>query len=363
MAWYAGRRWSRQELAAMVGDPAQIAGARAAVLAEGKADGVRAVDISTGSGLTFTVLPGRGMDIAHASYRGKALSFLSGTGVTAPAYYEEPGAAWLRTFYAGLLTTCGITTCGAPSIDQGKHFGLHGRMANAAAENLSIEQDWQGEEYEIRVSGTVREATAMMENMTLRRTVQTRLGAKGFRLSDTVVNRGFEPQPLMLLYHFNYGFPLLSPKARIVGPISRTEPRDEEARRDRGIEECLRFPEPVPGYQEKVFFHTMAAQADGRTFIALVNRDCGDGTPLGIVARWNTKELPVLTEWKMPRRGFYVLGLEPGTVTPIGRGPLREKGELPFLAGQESYSVTIDFEVLDSAAEIEAIEKEAARVL
>lgn len=363
MAWYAGRKWSRQELAGLVGDPAQIAGARASVLSDGKAEGVRAVEVSTGSGLVFTVLPGRGMDIAHASFKGKALSFLSGTGVTSPAYYEEPGAAWLRTFYAGLLTTCGITNCGAPSVDQGRPFGLHGRMSNAAAENLSIEQDWQGDEYEIRIAGTLRETTAMMENMSLRRSVQTRLGAKGFRLCDTVSNRGFDPQPLMLLYHFNYGFPLLSARSHIVGPILRTDPRDEEARRDRGVEECLRFPDPAPGYQEKVFFHTMAADADGRTFIALVNPDCGDGTALGIVARWNTKELPVLTEWKMPRKGFYVVGLEPGTVTPIGRGPLREKGALPLLAGQESSTVTIDFEVLDSAREIEAIEKEAARRL
>jgi len=32
-------------------------------------------------------------------------------------------------------------------------------------------------------------------------------------------------------------------------------------------------------------------------------------------------ELPAFTEWKNPARGFYVLGLEPGTVVPLGRGP------------------------------------------
>jgi len=303
------------------------------------------------------------MDIAHAAYRGKALSFMSGTGITSPAYYEEPGLAWLRTFYAGLLTTCGITTCGAPSVDGGKAFGLHGRISNAAAENLCIEQDWRGDEFEISVAGTMREATAMQENITLRRTLATRLGAKGFRLCDTIVNRGFEPQPLMLLYHFNFGFPLLSPHSRVVAPILRTAARDEQARADRGVEECLRFPQPVPGYREKVFFHAMGADAEGRTFVALVNPDCGDGSPLAVVERWSVRELPVLTQWKMPCRGFYVLGLEPGNVTPIGRGPLREKGELPMLGGQESCSITIDIEVLDSAGEIEALEEEAARLL
>jgi hypothetical protein len=115
MAWYAGRNWTREELVSRVGDPLQIAGARGSVLTDGKADGVRAFEVSTGSGLVFTVLPGRGMDIPFASYRGKAIGFFSATGITSPAYYEEPGLEWRRSFYAGLLTTCGIANAGAPT--------------------------------------------------------------------------------------------------------------------------------------------------------------------------------------------------------------------------------------------------------
>jgi len=359
MAWYAGRNWKREQLVSYVGDPLQIAGARGAVLTDGKADGVRAVEVATGSGLSFTVLPGRGMDIPFATYKGKALGFFSGTGITAPGYFAEPGLEWRRSFYVGLLTTCGIANAGAPSQDQGKAFGLHGRVANAAAENLCVDQEWEGDEFLIRLKGTMREAEAMVENLALTRRVETRLGAKGFRVHDVVVNRGFEPQPLIMLYHCNFGFPLLGPKARIVGPIRKTEPRDEEARKDRGVEECRSFPEPVQGYQEKVFFHTLGTDNHGRTFVALLNPDAGDGEPLGIVLRWNAKELPHLTEWKMVRKGFYVLGLEPGNSIPLGRGVLREKGVLPQLEGQAEYSMTIDFEVIDDEAGFEAIEKES----
>ena len=362
MAMYAGRTWTREELLARIGDPHQVAGARGSILTDGKADGVRAVEVATGSGLTFTVLPGRGMDIPFAAYKGKAIGFVSGTGITSPAYYAEPGLEWRRSFYAGMLTTCGIANAGAPSVDQGKAFGLHGRISNAAAENLCIDQEWEGDEFMIRLKGTMREAEAMVENLSLTRRFETRLGAGGFQIRDTVRNLGFAPQPLMLLYHFNFGFPLLSSSARVVGPITKSVPRDEEARKDRGVEECLTFPEPVQGYAEKVFFHTLAAQKDGRTFIALVNRDTGDGQPLGIVMRWNSGELPTFTQWKMPCKGFYVLGLEPGTITPIGRGPLRQQGALPMIDGQSSYDVTIDFEVLDTVAEIEAIEKEAKKL-
>jgi hypothetical protein len=125
------------------------------------------------------------------------------------------------------------------------------------------------------------------------------------------------------------------------------------------VEEALVFPAPIPGYQEKVFFLELAADRQGRSFVALCNPQAGDG-PLGLVMRFNLRELPAFTVWKNPLRGFYVLGLEPGTVTPLGRGVLRERGELPLLAGQASYSLRIDFQVLDTAAELEALEKEAA---
>jgi hypothetical protein len=359
MAWYAGRNWTREELVSRMGDPLQIAGARGSVLTDGKADGVRAFEVATGSGLVFTVLPGRGMDIPFASYHGKAIGFFSATGITSPAYYEEPGLEWRRSFYAGLLTTCGIANAGAPSVDQGKAFGLHGRLSNAAAENLSLEQDWEGDEFVIGMKGTMREAEAMVENLTLTRRIQTRLGSRAFTIRDTVRNRGFAPHPLMLLYHFNFGFPLLGPGARVVGPIRKSEARDEQARANRGLEQALGFPEPIQDFKEAVYFHTLVADAQGWTFIALLNRDVGDGTPLGMVLRWRQAELPCLTQWKMPCKGFYVMGLEPGNMPPLGRGPLREQGKLPLLEGQGSREISIDFEVLDESSQLDAIEKEA----
>jgi hypothetical protein len=360
MASYLGRNWKKEELLSLVGDPAQVAGATPFVLADGKAEGVKGVRVDTGGGLCFTVLPGRGMDIAEASFRGRALSFLSGTGITSPAYYDEPGDSWLRGFFAGFLTTCGITNSGHPTVDQGRAFGLHGRVSNAGAEDLAIDQEWQDEEYLIRLKGRVREVQALAgENMTLTRRLETRLGAKGFSLHDLVENRGFSEQPLMLLYHCNFGFPLLGPGARVVGPIRAVVPRDEQARSGRGVEEALVFPAPIQDYKEKVFFLELAADRQDRTFVGLVNPDVGDGTPLGLVMRFDRRELPAFTVWKNPVRGFYVLGLEPGNVRPLGRGVLRERGELPTLAGQSSYALRIDFQVLDTAAELQALEREA----
>ena len=364
MAKYLGRNWTRTELLSYVSDPQQIASATPFVLVDGKAEGVKGIRVDTGSGLSFTVLPGRGMDIAGASYNGLSLCMLTATGIASPAYYEEAGIGWLRNFFAGLLTTCGITNSGPPSVDQGRSYGQHGRVTNVGAEDLAVEQEWEGDEFRIRLKGRMREVLPMIgENMTLTRRIETRLGAKGFTLHDVIENRGFEEQPLMLLYHMNFGYPLLGPNARIVAPARKVEPRDEPARRDRGVEEAFVFPEPIQGYQEKVFFLSLAADRKGRTFVALLNPDVGGGTPLGIVMRFNPEELPAFTEWKMPGRGFYVLGLEPGTVVPLGRAALREKGTMPQLAPQASYSLSIDLEVVDSAKEMDDLKKEAAELL
>jgi hypothetical protein len=362
MAQYSGKKWKKSELMSYIGDTQQAAGARPFIYSDGKAQGVSGISVRTGSGFEFTVLPGRGMDIPEVLYKGKMINFLTGTGITAPGYYEEPGMGWLRGFFGGLLTTCGITNSGAPTVDQGTPYGIHGRVSNAGAEDVCLEQKWVGDEFIISIKGKIREASAMGENMSLTRTFETKLGSKSFRMVDVIENHGFEPQPLLMLYHFNFGYPLLSPNAKVVGPVLKTEPRDEQAAKDNGAAEYNIFPEPQPGYLEKVFFHTLGADSDGRTFISLLNKDTGDGNPLGMILRFNKKEVPVFTQWKMPQKGFYVMGLEPGTGVPLGRGVLREMNLLPYLEGQKQQTITIDFEVLDSLGEFDAVEKEAEKL-
>ncbi len=47
-------------------------------------------------------------------------------------------------------------------------------------------------------------------NMLLERTISTSLQGKSFTLHDVVENQGVRDSPLMVLYHFNFGFPLLT---------------------------------------------------------------------------------------------------------------------------------------------------------
>ncbi len=361
MAEYLGKTWTKTQLRSYLSDVSSIAGATPYIYSEGKADGVKAVNVRTGAGLEFNVIPGRAMDIFDCRYKGIPLQFSSATGMTSPAYYEESGLQWLRSFYGGLLTTCGITYCGAPCNDLGQELGLHGRISNSEAEKVSVNEQWNADEYEISLSGRMREAFVMGENLTLSRKITTSLGRNSIRIEDNIENRGFETQPLMMLYHFNFGFPLLSEKSRIIAPIQSTTVRDKQASDDNGLEECREFSDPQPDYKEKVFFHQLQADNKGNTFVALVNPDV-EGAPLGIVLRFNKKQLPEFTEWKMTGQGCYVCGLEPGTVNPIGRAEARKQNKLPVIKAQETYKVLIDFNVINSLEQVKAIEEEAAKL-
>jgi hypothetical protein len=111
-----------------VGDLSQIAGIKLGEWSDGSERGLRVADVRTGSGLGFTVLLDRGMDICLAAYKGLPLAWVSPTGFSHPMYFDPQGFHWLRTFGAGLLTGCGLTSAGAPGevAEGGRPRGFQG---------------------------------------------------------------------------------------------------------------------------------------------------------------------------------------------------------------------------------------------
>ena len=65
----------KQDLLRYAGSMQQIMGAREFTLRGGRQEGVKAVEIYNDTGLRFTVLPDKVMDIGSASYCGKSLSW------------------------------------------------------------------------------------------------------------------------------------------------------------------------------------------------------------------------------------------------------------------------------------------------
>lgn len=342
---------TKREMLKHVGDISQLCGVRDYCLKGGKAEGVRAVDVKNGSGLEFTVLPDRCLDIAWLSYKSVNFSYMSNTGIVAPQYYNERGLGFLRSFYAGFLTTCGLTYVGSPCNDNGEELGLHGRISNTPGEEVYAGTEWVDDCPVMKLKGRMREAKVFGENVVLKREITSRYGENKFYINDTVENYGFRDESLMLLYHFNLGYPLLSGESYFVAPTARVIPRDEEA--SKGTDIYNRFQYPTPGYREQVFYHDLKADNEGRTCTALIN----PALQLGAVIWFNKNQLGKLTQWKQMGEGEYVLGIEPCNCHVGGRAKARQDGTLEFIKPGEARKFDIEIEILEGMDRIKEFEK------
>jgi len=265
-----GKRYTVRELRRRVGTMDQVAGIRTVLLDDGNERPVRAAQFHTGAGLEFTVLLDRCLDISAASFCGRAMGWRAKVGDVAPAYHEAEGLRWLRGFFGGLVTTCGLTHVGAPRPESALlGNGLHGRIGNTPARNIQVTQGWQGQDYVMSVTGTMREAVVFGENLTLTRTVSTKLGSPCLRIHDVVVNEGFDTTKFMLLYHCNIGWPAVDAGSKILAPSRHVAPRDAEA--EDGKAEWHTMDAPIHGYAEKCYYHDMAPARDGSVTVALIN--------------------------------------------------------------------------------------------
>lgn len=331
-----GRQWKRREFEAHVGRIEQVGGVRRMTLQEGPERGVEHVQVRTGAGLSYWVSPDRGLDISLAEFRGVPISWQSPNGDVHPAFFEQPGMGWLRTAAGGLLMTCGMRQAGPPCEDDGETLGIHGRAHHLPASQVSAAGTWNGDEYEIAVSGTVRETRIFGEVLHLHRTIRSRLGENRLVIEDRITNAGFAPSPFMMLYHFNFGFPLLGPECAIRFPSRKIVPREKET----PLEGYDQWNTPQPDYGEQVYFHSdidSTPDEAGRTMAeASISNKSFPGGAVEAVLRWDTRTLPRLVQWKMPGEGVHVLGIEPANCSVTGRARERRDGTLPFLQPGET---------------------------
>jgi hypothetical protein len=339
---------SRASLLAHIGTLSQLGGITHFLHADGKAKGTSTLRVRTAQGLEFWIVPDRGMDVYEASFQGRSLCWHSPTGMVHPSFYSNQGTEWLKTFAGGLLTTCGLTTVGAPSDDNGEGLGLHGPIANTPAENVNWSESWEGDDCVFTISGKVREVSVHGPNLVLERTISTSLNSASFTINDRVTNWGFRDSPLMVLYHFNFGFPLLTPKSQIYAPSRKVEPIDELSARSQ--DEWNFFEAPHMGQQERVYFHEMEKDSTGRVSVVLVSDR--DNPSFGMRLSYDAAALPQFIEWKMTGANHFVLGLEPANCKVLGREKERQRGTLEVLAPGERREFQLELRVLDSPAQV-----------
>lgn len=322
--------WSELLQSGYLCHPQQLYTLRRVEICEGRARGTSLIEICTSGGLQLDLLPDAGLDIGQLRYRGINLSFLSKNGYDSPAAISPHETEFLHTFPGGLLYTCGLRSTGGAHRDGDEWHPLHGRYHSLQAEQLCTEV----EDDCITVRGLVRETALFGPCLELKRCIRIPIFGSEITIHDQITNQTPQDQEFALLYHCNFGWPFVSEQAHLELPeMRKTAPRTPFAATGLGHETS--FSAPVPGEEERVFFHeNMPRQA------ALVHPALGIRMDLS----WSDT-LPILAHWRSMASGDYVCGLEPTNCYIMGRGPERAHGTLPVLKAYESIETCIHFQI------------------
>ena len=256
----------------------------------------------------------------------KNIGFLSATDLTAPAFFQEDEAkGFARCFYGGFLTTCGLPYMGSYCTDEGKALGQHGLISNVLANHVGSAVRWEGDTPSIQVSGQIKQAQVFGEHLVMSRVIRLDVERNVFTIEDEIENRGLTRTPYMILYHMNYGYPMLNEGCVVEVPGGAVAGRDQHAQN--GLHKWMQMELLEDDMEEQCYYHMPSADADGFATYTVSNSKLG----IAVHVRYTAGTLPFLTEWKCRKSGVYALGLEPGNARVDGRAVAREDGSLQFL--------------------------------
>lgn len=321
------------------------------VLHGGKQEGVELIEIDNGQ-MHLTVIPTRGMDIFKVRSDDVTLGWDSPVDeIVNPAFIElesRGGLGWLDGFNE-MLVRCGYEWTGHPGMDNGRLLSLHGRAGNTPASKVVVVID-DDPPHRIRVRGLVNEKVFKFVNFETWTEVSTEPGSESFQISDTLTNRADYEKEYQVIYHGNFGPPLLEEGAEFVAPVKDVAPFNEYAGKD--MQSWTTYLGPTKDYGEQVYNIVPYAAADGTTTVMLRNA-AGDR---GVKIEYDTRTLPYFTLWKNTdtEKEGYVTGLEPGTGYAYTRAIEREGGRVPTIAPGDSRTFTLTYTVLSSKEDVAA---------
>lgn len=295
----------------------QLVGTRLVRVVDGPGDGSRILEAWTPSGLQIEVLLDRGFDLFTARFRGVPLSWMGPPGLRPRTLYEPGGFGWLRTFHGGLLVTCGLDHFGgptrrptpehAPPDQRLVDFGEHGRVSHEAAALVRCEVVLDGPDRGVHLVGVLTQSALYGEQLQLRRSIVLGIDEPTIRITDEVTNLGPLPAPVALLYHFNFGYPLVAPGSTVdTGGPNRHDHLVAEPTAD--------APETVDAWD-------LQRDERGRAMATLRNP-----TGLAVSLDYDPDTLPAFLLWALPRNRANVLGFAPATGRTPEQGPVLETG-------------------------------------
>jgi len=260
-----------------IGHLDQAAFVRPVTYQDGRAKGLDALQFYNGV-LDFTVLKNRCMDISDMRYKGMNMTFLAKSGLMAPQAFDLDGGLDAQSgLMGGFLFTCGLSNAGIRCEENDIKYPFHGQIRSAPAEGCIFGVD---DEDGIRLfaQGKMREAVLQGIHLSLKRRIETEYMKPGFMITDVIVNESYRDEPLLLIYHINYGWPLLDEDTRVIIPSN------EKRREKMGA--------PIDNCDELVLPHDVIADENGMVVCRVENEKLGIGASL----TYSKNELPAFGE-------------------------------------------------------------------
>ncbi|PNK63850.1 MULTISPECIES: aldose 1-epimerase family protein [Pantoea] len=330
------------------------------VLHGGKQEGSKVLTITSQNGLTIALSPTRGMDLLHVNGDGVRLGWDSPVDeVVNPAYINlesRNGLGWLEGFNE-MMVRCGYEWTGHPVVKDGRIYTLHGKAGNTPASRVEVTIDEKAP-HEIRVRGLLKENTFKKANLETWTELRYVPGAKSFTLHDVLTNRGDYPHDYQIIYHSNFGTPILEKDARFIAPLKSVSPFNDYAKT--GLKAWNTYDAPTKDFDEMVFNLVPKADSSGKTLAAVINSKGDKGASI----EFDTHQLPLLTMWKNTdtlKQG-YVTGIEPGTNYAYPVTIEKEQGRVKQLAPGQSTTFELTYTLLSSASAVNATEQRIKQI-
>ena len=241
--------------------------------------------------ITFELLVDKCLDIGALYHKGTNISFLTAGGLNSAEKEFD------ANFNGGFLYTCGLDTIG------GRAMPIHGRIHNIPAEVIKAEVTENG----VEIVGIIKQSSLFKEKLTLKRTIKTGVNSSELEVLDEIINDGYLNAEYCIMYHTNFGYPMLDSGVTVTAPITSTVPRTDYAKKV--VDGCFVMDEPKADNEETVYFHTVK-----KGDITVKNEKLNKS----VTITYNEEILPYFIEWKSMVSGAYALGIEPATTTLDG---------------------------------------------
>jgi len=328
------------------------------VLHGGKQEGSRLLTINNGA-MIMDLIPTRGMNIKSVVAGDVRLGWDSPIKeIVNPAFMNlesRNGLGWLEGFNEWLCR-CGLEFSGHPNVDEfidnvgnksSMMLTLHGKIANIPSSYADVQVVRDLDTVRLVVRSRVDERVFHGPKLELWSEVSTEIGSTRFRVQDTVTNHSRAAQEYQVLYHCNFGSPLLEEGSRLVAPVKTNTPFNDRAAE--GLATFDTYGPPQDEFIEQVYKMTLRGDAQNNSAVMLHNRAADRGASM----HFSLNELPYFTQWKNTDSlaDGYVTGLEPGTSFPHNRKIEREAGHVQKLeaGGKQSFQLDVALH-LDSSA-------------